>query len=149
MVVEWNSLHGSVWIVSHSHLLLVLLFLGFCTGMWHNIMLPEEVQKLRWDLHKSLLSEEMWVCLKIIEWHELNDICSHVFTVILGVESLLVTIENLHRFKISITDTNNNNGNWEFRSSNNFVNCFVHIINDTICDDHANLEFLAFLRDWL
>lgn len=85
--------------------------------------------------------------LKVIERHELHNISSHVFAVSLRIKRLIVTIQSFHRLKVGITDTNDDNGERQFGASYDLINCFVHITNDTISNDHQDVELLVHLID--
>ena len=112
--VSWNREHHLlVCIWSHGKRLGDLLLLGFCSGMGHDVVFSEVVQKLRWDLHESLLSKQVRIVLELVIRHELHDISGHVLPVALGVESLFVSIEYLHTLKVGITNSNNDNSDWQ------------------------------------
>ena len=76
---DWEHQAGRVW--SHRHLLSNLLPLSLSLCVWHNLHLSHVVEQLGWNLHQSLLGEEMWIVLEIIEGHELYNVRSHILPV--------------------------------------------------------------------
>jgi len=134
------------WVgLSHGHRLLDLLALSIRASVGRDVVLSEEVEQLRWHLHQGLLREEVRVVLEVIEGHKLDDISSHVLAVGLRVESLFVSIEDLHGLEVGVTDSDNDDGDGELGSTDYLVDCLVHIIDNTIGDDHTDVELLSVL----
>ena len=87
--------------------------------------------------------------LEVVEGDELHDICGHVLAVGLGVECFIIAIERLHRLEVSITDTNNDDGEGHLRTAYDLVNCLIHVTDHTVSDDYQDVELLVHLVDWL
>ena len=83
--------------------------------------------------------------LEVVEWDELDDISCHVLPVGAGVESLVIAIKRLHRLKISVTNTNDDDGERVLRATNNLIDCLVHVADDSISDNGQNVELLVHL----
>jgi len=87
----------------------------------------------------------MRIVLKVIEGDKLYDISWHILSVRLWVEGLFISVKNLHGLKISITNTNNDDSQVVDRSSYNLINCLIHVSDDSIGNDHKNVELLNLL----
>lgn len=105
-----------------------------CRLSWRDVILPEEVKQLSRNFIQGLFGKQVRVLFEIIERNELNDICGCVLPVKVGVESLFITVKGIHVAEISITDTNNDNAKGQFGTSDDLVDSFGHIINDTVSD---------------
>ena len=84
---------------------------------------------------------------EVIIRDELNDIGRHVLAVGLRVQCFFVAIKNLHRFEVRIADADDDNSHWEVGSSNDLVNCLLHVTDDSIGNDHQDVELLIHLRN--
>jgi len=110
--VLWN--HADLLALgAHGELLLNLTSLLLRPWMWVDTLLAHPVEQLAWHLHQRLLRQEVRVVLEVIERHELHNIRSHVLAVGLRVEGLIVAVKRLHRFKVCIADTDDDNGHGE------------------------------------
>ena len=58
-----------------------------------NIVFAHEGQELAWDLFKNLFGKQVRIPLKLVKGHELNDIRTHVLTIRLRIESLIICIK--------------------------------------------------------
>lgn len=81
--------------------------------MWLDVVLAHVVEELTWDLLKDFFGKQLGISLEVVEWHELNDIGCHVSSEASRVKCLLVTVENLHRFEVSVTYADDDDSNGE------------------------------------
>ena len=109
------------------------------------VMLAHPVEKLPWNLHKRLFGQQVRIVLEVIERHKLHDIGSHILAVGARVESLVVAIKCLHRFKVGITNADDNDAEWILGASHDLIDCLVHIGDHTISDNNQNVELLVHL----
>ena len=141
--VGWDWLN--VLCRAQRQLILNSLSFGLGARVRIDVVLAHPVEELAWHFIESLLGEQVWISLEFIEWNELDDIGCHVFAVYLGVKSLIISIKGLHRLEISIAHTNDNNGHRKLRTSDNLINCLVHVADDTVGDDDEEVELLVHL----
>ena len=83
--------------------------------------------------------------LEVVEGHELHDISGHILTVCLRVEGLIIAIQRLHRLEVSIAHANDDNRERQLRPTHDLVNRLVHVTDDSIRDDHQDVELLVLL----
>ena len=115
----------------------------------HDIVLPHEVEKLTWHFLEGLLGKLGRVVLEVSEGHKLDDIGLHVLFVSHRVERNFVGIQDIHALKIIAAYANNDDAERQSASTNNLVNCLLHIVDDSIGDNEQNLILLVHLRDIL
>ena len=70
--------------------------LSFSCWVWRDTSPPEEVEHLAGYFFQGLLSEHHGVISELAEWHELNNISSHLLIVALGEQRHLVSIKLIH-----------------------------------------------------
>ena len=97
---------------SHRELVLHHASLVFCSSLGQDIVPSHKVKKLTGQFLKDLFREKVGVVSEVVEWHELNDIRSHILTISLRVKCFLICVELVHGLEISITDTDNNHCGW-------------------------------------
>ena len=130
---------------THGQLLLDEAALLLSSGVRVDALLAHPVEKLPWHLHEGLLRQEVWVVLEVVEGHELHDISGHILTVCLRVEGLIIAIQRLHRLEVSIAHANDDNRERQLRPTHDLVNRLVHVTDDSIRDDHQDVELLVLL----
>ena len=138
---------GTHW--PHRELLLDLPPLLFCPWMRVDAVLAHPIQELARHLHESLLRQQVWIVLEVVEGDELHDVRGHVLTVGLGVERFIIAIERLHGLEVSIANANNDDSEGHFRTAHDLVDRLIHVTDHTIRDDHQDVELLVHLIDWL
>ena len=89
------------------------------------------------------------VILEFSERHELYNIGLHVLFVPHGVERHFVSIQDIHALKIITAYTDNDDTERKSATTHNLVNCFLHIVDDSISDDEQDLVLLVHLIDVL
>ena len=82
---------------------------------------------------------------EVIEWHELDNIRSHILVIRLRVQCLIITVQLLHSTEVSIADAHNNDSHWQLGPSDDLINRLVHVIDHAIGNDHQNVELLVVL----
>ena len=90
-----------LWLLTTQAALLLELHLELAallliSRVWNDALSSEVIEHLAWNLFESFLCQHHWVVLEVPEWHELDDIRSHLLTIALRVEGLLVGIELVH-----------------------------------------------------
>ena len=73
----------------------------------HDVVSLHEVQELPRDFFKCLLRQELWIVFELREGNKLNDVALHILFVLLRIKGLVVCIESVHRRKVSIPYSNN------------------------------------------
>jgi len=106
----------------HGKLLLDLPTLLFSPWERYNIVLAHPIEELSWDFHEDFPRQEVGVAFEILEGDELDDVCGHVFAVGRRVESLLVTVELIHRCEVSLTDSHDDDSHGTLGSTDNLIN---------------------------
>ena len=79
------------------------------------------------------------VSSELTKWNKLDNISAHVPFVLLRVQRLLVGVQHIHRCKVSISNTDNDDGKREVRASNNLIYGLLEVADDTIGDDQQDL----------
>ena len=124
-----------------------LSFLGLCCQVRSYALCSEEVKQLVWHFSEGLLGKKHRVVLVFSEGNELYNVRIHVLTILLAVERGLVCIELVHRLKISCANSHNNDREWKLRASYNLIDRFLHIVDNTICDNQQDVVLLINLCD--
>ena len=86
--------------------------------------------------------------LEFIEWNKLNNVSFSESTIPIAEQWLLIAIQSLHVLKVSITDSYYDNWKWVLWTTNDLVNCILHIVDYSICYDKQNIEFLVIKCGW-
>ena len=84
--------------------------------------------------------------LEFTEWDELDNVCGHVLPVLLRVQRLVISIEDIHRAEISRADTHNDDRERQGRSVNNCIDSSLHVRYDAIRNDQQDVVLLVDLR---
>jgi len=72
------------------------------------------------------------IVLEVVEWHELNDVCSGIRAEGIGIQRLIITIKRVHVAKVCITNSDDDDSEWKLRTSYDLVNCLIHVVDDAI-----------------
>jgi hypothetical protein len=79
--------------------------LGFSTRVGIDSSLAHVVEELTWNLHESFFSKLRRIVFEVIERYKLNDISLAILSVSLRIESFVVSVEDIHIAKISVSDS--------------------------------------------
>ena len=79
----------------------------------------------------------------------MHNIGLHILLISHRVKRHFVGIQDVHTLEIITADANNDDTERKSASTNNLVNCFLHVIDDSICDNEQDLVLLVELRDVL
>jgi len=120
---------------------------GFC--IWDYSSNSKIVYETTRKLKKNSFCKHGWVVLVHIIWNEINNMISSIFSKSFRPNCFIISFKSIHIFKVSITDSNNNNCKRICWSSNNLINCSFHIIDNTISNNQQDLEFLIVLITWV
>jgi len=78
------------------------------------------------------------IVLEVVEGHELNDVCSGINAERIGIQSLIITIKRVHVAKVCITNSYDDDSEWKLRTSDDLVNCLIHVIDDPISNQQKD-----------
>ena len=130
---------------SHGKLLLDKATLLSCARVRLDTVAAHEVEQLTWNFIKNLLGKHVWIVLKLVEGHKLDDISRHILAVCTGVKGLFIAVKHLHGGEVSIANTNDDDGKWKVRATYDFIDSLLHIIDDTIGKDQQDVILLVVL----
>lgn len=122
-----------------------MFFLILIRLLWQDVVSVHEVQELPRDLLKGLLGQQCGIMLEFRERHKLHDVTFHVLAESFGVQWLVVCIKHVHGGKVCITNTDDNDRNWEGGSTHYLVNCLLHVHDLAISDDQKDQVLLVSL----
>ena len=97
------------------------------------------------NLSEHFLRQPNWIVVKLIELNKLNDVSAGIFPPLLAVQRRFVCVERSHHAEVSISYTDDHNGNWEIRELNDGIDCSVKVCDGSICENQANVIFLMIL----
>lgn len=121
-----------------------LFFLGWA---WLDVALLEVVSQLERYLLKCLLCKLEIIARELAEWHKLNNITAHVPFVFVGVQRRHIGIQLVHCREVSITNSDNDDTQRVVGAANNFVYCFLEVVDDAVGDNKQNLVALVLVGD--
>jgi len=146
LVVYWDLpglLSGA-----HGELLLQDFALLFALWVGHDVVLPHEVEQLGGQLLQRFFRQHLRVVLEVVEGDELDDVRVHVLAHVARVEGFFVAVELLHVGEIGVADANYDDGHGKLASTDDLINCFGHVIDNSIGNQKKHVEFLLILRNF-
>jgi len=121
------------------------LALGFGLWVWLDSPLSHEVEELAWDLIESLFGKKMGIVLELVVRHKLHNISFTVLPEGLRVERLVVTVEDVHVAEVGIAHSDDNDSDRLRRATDDLVNRFLHVVDDTVGEQEQDVVLLVLL----
>lgn len=87
------------------------------------------------------------VVSEVLVRHKLDDVTLHLLLERLGIERLVISVQHVHRSEVSIADANDDDGKRKIRATNDLINCFLHVTDDAVGQNHKQVVLLVVLGD--
>ena len=116
-------------------------------GQRTNLFLLEVIGHLSWNFGENFLRELDGISRAAAERYELNNVSFPVFLQGLRVKGCDVSIQLLHVFVVCLTDTHNDDGEWQVTTLHDLVYGLGQVVDHSICDDQTDGVLLVLLAD--